>query len=425
MAIPTAYDVITTSELPDALRIIYSNELEFTARPVLVTDQPAFVEPWEEFGAKRGAVVTRTVYHQLPRAIATLVENQDVNGGSVVDHQVSMRINEHGYAIGTSETLDLLSYQGPISNVVTTLLGPQMALSMDTLARNALWYGQPGFVTPSYKTYDNNPAVVDRWHLTSTDTMSSSIVQAIAYRLGVRQVPTLLSGAEPCYIAITHDSPLYDLRNDNFWINAQQYAGATRLFNGEVGMIHGVRFIKSANHRVPNGGALNFQVTIAPGVYGPNQNTVTLTSNPGFTAGMEISLHNTGTAVTAPPAGGGAAVSWVSPNGQDPTEETLVISSVNGNILTLADPMQLTHNGGDYCTEALDIYPVTFAGGVAPLAKGVALEPEVRVALPTDKLRRMSYIGWYTLSDYGIQRPWAYEICEMTGSQNVAPAYPI
>src|SRR4051794_28531153 len=126
-------DLITTSALPDALRVIYSSELEFTSRPTLVYDQPAFVESRDDFAAKRGSQVIWTIYHQLPASIAALTENQDVTGGSVTDHQVSFRVSEYGNAIGTSEALDLLSYHGPISNIVRTLLAPSQALSMDTI----------------------------------------------------------------------------------------------------------------------------------------------------------------------------------------------------------------------------------------------------------------------------------------------------
>src|SRR6266702_2808566 len=91
-------DLITTSALPDALRIIYSNELEYTSRPTLVYDQPAFVEARDDFSVKRGQQVIWTIYHQLPPAIGALTENQDVVGGSVEDHQVSFTVNEYGYA---------------------------------------------------------------------------------------------------------------------------------------------------------------------------------------------------------------------------------------------------------------------------------------------------------------------------------------
>lgn len=135
-------------------------------------------------------------------------------------------------------------------------------------------------------------------------------------------------------------------------------------------------------------------------------------------------MHRTGDAVTAPPAGGGGAVSWTAPNGTDPLEETLIIAAVSGSTVTFQTALSFDHQGGDYVTMALNVYPLTFLGGVQPLAKGLVLPPEIRVAMPTDKLRRMSYCGWYTILGYGIARPWSYEVCEVTGSQNVSPVYP-
>lgn len=415
-------DILQSSDLPDTQRVIFSRMLEFTARPILVTDQPAFVEEWPEFGAKRGQVVTRTVFHQLARSIAPLVENQDVTGGSVADHQVSFRINEYGDAIGTTEFVDLTSYFGPVSDITTSLLGPQMALSQDTVARNTLWYGAPGFKTPRYKTFANK-ARADRQHITSSDVLTSDMVRQIAYRLGVRLVP-IMGAREPSFVCIAHPSATYDLKNDSLWKDAQLYAGSTRLFNGEEGMLHGVRFIKSTEHRIANGGALVKQTTLAAGTYKAGTLTVTVADATNLTVGMEVSLHATGDAVTAPPAAGGGAVSWTAPNGKDPVEEALLIEGISGNTLTFMSELKYTHAGGEYCTEAIDIYPLSFIGGLAPMGKGVALEPEVRVALPTDKLRRMSYVGWYGIFGYGIVRDWAYEITEVAGTLNEAPAYP-
>src|SRR5579862_3018799 len=109
MATGTVYsDLTTINALPDAMRVIFSSMLEFTARPLLITDQPEFVEIWPEFGAKRGATVTRTVYHQLPAAIGPLQENADVVAGGLQDHQVSLTIQEYGDARGTTEALDVL-----------------------------------------------------------------------------------------------------------------------------------------------------------------------------------------------------------------------------------------------------------------------------------------------------------------------------
>lgn len=417
-------DTISTNALPDSMRVIFSNLLEFTARPKFITDQPEFVEIWPEFGAKRGATVTRTVYHQLPFAITPLNEQTDVVGGGLQDHQVSLTIAEYGDARGTTEYLDLLSYHGPISSVIKSALGPQMAGTLDTLARNALWYAPNINGGVQFQTFADG-AATDQFHLSNTNVFTSSQAANIAYRLGVRQVPTL-GDREPSYIALTHPSVIRDLRNDTAWTDANKYAGALRIFNGEEGMIHGTRFLKSTRYRVANGGKLNYQTTLAAGSYPQGTNTVTVVSTTGMNVGDEITLHATGTAVTAPNQAS-VTVSWTAPNGTDGVNEELIISSINVGTkqITFTNKLMFNHQAGEFATDAFDIYPMVFMGGLKALAKGVALAPEVRVALPTDKLRRMSYIGWYTLLGYGIARPWSYELDWVTSSVNTPPVFGI
>lgn len=48
--------------------------------------------------------------------------------------------------------------------------------------------------------------------------------------------------ADGYYRGILSPQTQYDIRNDSAWINAQQYAGSTRLFNGEIGEWGGIRW---------------------------------------------------------------------------------------------------------------------------------------------------------------------------------------
>ena len=413
-------DLITTSALPDALRVIYSNELEFTSRPTLVYDQPAFVEDRNDFSAKRGQQVIWTIYHQLPPTISPLTENQDVTGGSIQDHQVSFKVNEYGNAIGTSEALDLFSYHGPISNIVRTLLSPNQALTNDTLCRNMFWYApnralmDSTLIGAAFHSYVGN--VTSRAALnTSTSVMTSEVARRSAYNLTVRRVPTM-GGQQPSYMCITHPSVTYDLRSDPFWKDAQLYSGATRIMNGEEGMIHGVRFIKSDRARIANGGNYGAQTTLTAS-YAAGVNSVVVSSATGLVVGQEISLHNTGVSTTY---GGNT---WVAPDGQDPTDEELIIKTISGTTITFTQKTLVAHASGDYMTEALDVYPMIFLGGLAAMGKGIVVPPEIRVSLPVDKLRRLSYVGWYSLLGYGIIRDWAYELVEALASVNTAPVY--
>jgi N4-gp56 family major capsid protein len=414
-------DIITTSALPDSMRLIYSNELEFTSRPNLMYDQPAFVEPRNDFAAKRGQQVTWTIYHQIAPSIGPLNENQDIVGGSIEDHQVSFTVTEYGTAIGTSEKIDLLSYHGPIGNIVRSLLAPHQALTMDTLCRNVFWYApnraliDSSLVGPAFISY-TGPNSTSRYSLDQVQSiLSADVPRRIALNLTVRRVPTM-SGQEPSYLCLTHPSVTYDLRADPYWKDAQLYAGATKLFNGEEGMIHGVRFIKSDRARIANGGNYIYQTTLTA-AYGQGVNQVVVTNASGFSVGQEITLHNTGIAATQ------GVNSWTAPDGRDPTQEDLVIKSIAGNTLTFNTKTLQAHSAGDFATEAIDVYPMIFVGGLASVGKGTVVPPEVRVSLPTDKLRRLNYVGWYSLMGYGVIRDWAYEIVETCASVNIAPVY--
>jgi N4-gp56 family major capsid protein len=419
-------DLITTNALPDAMRVIYSNELEFTSRPTLVYDQPAFVEERNDFAAKRGEQVIWTIYHQLAPALTPLSENQDVEGGSVTDHQVSFKVQEYGSAIGTSELLDLLSYHGPISNIVRTLLAPQQALTMDTLARNMLWYApnrslmNSSLSGPAFHTYVGG--VANRAALNpSVSLMTSEVARRSAYNLTVRRVPTM-GTQQPSYICITHPSVTYDLRADPYWKDAQLYAGATRIFNGEEGMIHGVRFIKSDRARIANGGSLTAQSTISSN-YATGANSVVVANVTGFNVGDEVTIHHTGVSTTA--TIGGTATTWIAPDGQDGSAEEVIIETINSTTKTITfnQPMITNHSASDYITSAIDVYPMCMMGGLAAMGKGLVVPPEIRVSLPVDKLRRLSYVGWYSLLGYGIIRDWAYEVVESLASVNTPPVY--
>ena len=49
------------------------------------------------------------------------------------------------------------------------------------------------------------------------------------------------------YLAVVHPDVAEDLRNDKAWIEAHKYAEPEEIFTGEIGRMHGVRFLESNN----------------------------------------------------------------------------------------------------------------------------------------------------------------------------------
>lgn len=58
------------------------------------------------------------------------------------------------------------------------------------------------------------------------------------------------------FVAVIHPSVAFDLREDSHWIEAHKYAAVTEIFNGEIGELHGVRFIEDVHAPVLNGADL-------------------------------------------------------------------------------------------------------------------------------------------------------------------------
>ena len=390
----TYTDVVATSALSDALRAVYSTELEMTAGPNLVFDQ--FSEAKSEFAAQKGETVHWTIYRHIPPSINPLVETQDIDGGSAQTFQVSFSVNEYGYAIGTTEKLNLLSYHGPISDIVRGMLSPHMGLTLDTLCRNAFLGGS------TFNSYGGTATT--RATLYSGATMSESLIRLMAHNLAVRRVPLVANS----YVCLCHPSVVYDIRNDALWLAADQYAGSTKIFTGEVGSLHGVRFIETQNAVLFNAGSQVAASTLASAATAGDI-TATFANASGFTANDFVTLYPATASL---------------PLGTDAREEHVKIASIDSNVVTFASKLQQSHASGTKVRRGLDVFPTIFLGGEKAVGKGVVQAPEIRVALPTDKLRRINYVGWYALLGYGAIRPWAFQKLEVASSATATPAYP-
>ena len=89
-----------------------------------------------------------------------------------------------------------------------------------------------GTTTPS----GGGTATADGWSLLTPDMVNKAVT-----KLQKDRVPTI-NGK---YVAIVHPSVIYDLRSSDEWIEAHKYASPEEIYNGEIGELHGVRFIRN------------------------------------------------------------------------------------------------------------------------------------------------------------------------------------
>lgn len=380
-------DLITTTALPDSIRTIYSAELDYTAAPLMVFDQ--FAERKTEHAMQHGQTAVWSIIRQMPPTIGTLQETVDVDTQQIQDFQVQMSVYEYGNAVGTTEKLNLLSYWGPISDIVKRQLAPQMARTFDIIARNVAWAG-------ATKRYAG--AATSRSTLTDADVATVDLLKQSAHKLRNNRIMPRDGG----YVCVAHPSVIYDLREDPLWEDAGRYADPSRLATGEVGRLFGVRFVESDWARLPNAGTSSAQTTLS-GAHSFNSSVLSVASASGFAVGDEITLFASGQST---------------PDGTGTTEENVIIKDIDGNDLTLEYATSIAHANGDKVRKGVDVFPMMFLGHEDPYGKSIVQAPEVRVALPTDKLRRFHYVGWYALLGYGVLRDWSYLVVEAAASQS-------
>ena len=79
------------------------------------------------------------------------------------------------------------------------------------------------------------------------------------------------------YVCILHPSVSYDLRESQGWLEAHKYAEPSEIYNGEIGKLHGIRFVESTNSKVFKGADLdgNDTLTVNGAVQASDKGVVT------------------------------------------------------------------------------------------------------------------------------------------------------
>ena len=83
--------------------------------------------------------------------------------------------------------------------------------------------------------------------------LTPDMVAKAVTKLKKDRVPTI-NGK---YYAVIHPSVAYDLRKSKEWIEAHKYAAPEQLFNGEIGELHGCRFVENVFAPVLGGEYVN------------------------------------------------------------------------------------------------------------------------------------------------------------------------
>lgn len=155
-------------------------------------------------------------------------------------------IEQYGTYTAITDILELRAYDDTILGA-TEEMGASAAETQETLIRDALLVNtnvlycdninvSDGTVAGTPKTPAEMEATAAIMCMFTPDMVAKAVT-----KMKKDRVPTI-NGK---YYAVIHPSAAYDLRKSNDWVEAHKYAATSEIFNGEIGEIHGCRFIEN------------------------------------------------------------------------------------------------------------------------------------------------------------------------------------
>ena len=134
----------------------------------------------------------------------------------------------------------------PVAQDAAEEMGAAGGNTQDKIARNVCLSGSNVMYCDKIGGGGTATPVSTRGGLDATAILSPTMVNRAVTWLKKHKAPKI-NGK---YIAIIHPSVTYDIRQSADWIDAHKYASPDEIYNGEIGELHGVRFVESDNAKV-------------------------------------------------------------------------------------------------------------------------------------------------------------------------------
>ena len=231
-----------TKSLDPELKTFYDTELLENARIDMVYAQFA---KKQALPRGRGKTVEWRKWNTFDKASA-LTEGVIPTGQQFGITAITATIGQYGTYATTSDQLELHAYDDVILGA-TEEMGASMAETQEYLIRSALCTvnnvlyadnldangGYASTPTGAASTYNDS---TNGYSFLTPDTIAKAVT-----KMKVAKVPTI-NGK---YYCVVHPHVAEDLRRSDDWIEAHKYAATTEIFNGEIGELHGVRFLES------------------------------------------------------------------------------------------------------------------------------------------------------------------------------------
>lgn len=229
--------------LSPTMKTFYDTQLLENARPELVHAQFAGKQALPR---NHGKTVEWRKWNTLKDA-DELTEGVIPTGQKMGQTSMTASIKQIGTYVSVSDQLELHALDNVILGA-TEELGASAGTSIDKRVRDTIVAGSNVQYCDKVAAGGAHTAVTSRAGLDLTAKLTPDEVNKAVTTLKKLKARKI-NGK---YVAIIHPSVAYDLRSSKEWIEAHKYAAVTELFNGEIGELHGVRFVETTEAKVFN-----------------------------------------------------------------------------------------------------------------------------------------------------------------------------
>lgn len=230
----------TTTAMSAEMKVYYNTEVLENYREKLIFGQ---LGKKQVLPANHGKTVEVRKFDTLPDA-DKLQEAVIPEGKKLGTTAKTISIDQYGLYVAISDELDLRAVDDVALHALDEV-SYSAGLTNEKLTRGVLMtnanvlfadvVGDDGKVTSTPTTRANLAAATGKAHLTPR------MVNKAATILKKANAPTFAGGK---YVAVIHPSVAEDLRGEA-WIDLHKYAATEEVWNGEIGTLHGVKFVES------------------------------------------------------------------------------------------------------------------------------------------------------------------------------------
>jgi len=294
------FDVQTTlldspgNDLSPEMKVYYDTRLIDHAEPKLVHDQFGDKKPIPK---GRGKTIEFRRFSPLPKALTALTEGVTPAGNKLDVTSFEATVDQYGDYIEHSDMLDLTAID-PVVEQATKLLGSQAGRTLDTITREVITAGTNVMYAPKA----DGSEVLTRDAITEDCLLTVKLVFRAAAKLhAMNAVPI-----DDAFVAIVHPNVACDLMTSDDWVDVHKYATPENIYQGEIGMIGGVRFVQSTEAKIiasAGAGGISVYCTmvIAANAYGTTE------INGG---GLQFIVKQLGSSGTADPLNQRGTTGW-------------------------------------------------------------------------------------------------------------------